>query len=88
VSGDVESAGGRSRSATVAPRYLFAQDEKRAEVSAVATPGAGDVTPFESEFEVAIEGQRDGVLFQLVDCKVEFFNGCLGWTLNCFLRAG
>ena len=57
MSGDVESAGGRSRSATVAPRYLFAQDEKRAEVSAVATPGAEDVVPFESEFEVAIEGQ-------------------------------
>jgi hypothetical protein len=58
VSGDVDSAGGRSRSATVAPRYLFCQDERRAEVSAVATPGARDVVPFESGFEVAIEGQR------------------------------
>jgi hypothetical protein len=36
---------------------LFAQDERRVEVSAVATPGAGDVVPFESEVEVAIEGQ-------------------------------
>jgi hypothetical protein len=58
VSGDVESAGGRSRSATVAPRYLFCQDKRRAEVSAVAAPGARDAVPFESEFEVAIEGQR------------------------------
>ena len=87
MSGDVESAGGRSRSATVAPRYLFAQDARRAEVSAVVTPGAGDVVPFGSEFEVAIEGQRTVCCFQLVDFKVEFFNA-VRWTLDCFLRAG
>jgi hypothetical protein len=76
VSGDVESAGGRSRSATVAPRYLFAQGERRAEVSAVVTPGAGDVVPFGSEFEVAIEEQRTVCSSNLLDCKVEFLNGC------------
>lgn len=31
VSGDVERAGGRSRSATVAPRYLFAQANRTEE---------------------------------------------------------
>lgn len=76
MSGDVESAGGRSRSATVAPRYLFAQDERRAEVSAVATPGAGDVVPFGSEVEVAIERQRTVCCSNLWIFKVEFFNGC------------
>jgi hypothetical protein len=54
VSGDVESAGGRSRSATVAPRYLFAHDERRTEVSTVATPEAEDLVPFGGEFEDAI----------------------------------
>jgi len=78
MSGDVESAGGRSRSATVAPRYLFAQDERRAEVSAVATPGAGDVVPFGSEFEVAIEGQRMVCSCNLLDGKVEFLKWLSG----------
>ena len=72
----MESAGGRSRSATVAPRYLFAQEERRAEVSAVARPGAGDVVPFGSEFEVAIERQRTVCSSNLLGCKVEFLNGC------------
>ena len=64
MSGDVESAGGRSRSATVAPRYLFAHDERSTEVSAVVAPGAGAVVPFGSEFEDAIGGLRTVVLFQ------------------------
>lgn len=88
MSGDVESAGGRSRSATVAPRYLFAQDERRVEVSAVATPGAGDVMPFESEFEVAIEGQRTVRCSNLWTARLNSFNGYLGGGLNCFLQAG
>jgi hypothetical protein len=33
VVGDVESAGGRSKSSTVAPRYFCAQDVSRAEGS-------------------------------------------------------
>ena len=55
MSGDVESAGGRSRSATVAPRYLFAQDERRAETFAETPGGAGEEVPFGSEFDIAID---------------------------------
>ena len=86
MSGDVESAGGRSRSATVAPRYLFAHDERRADVFAVAAPGAGDLVPFGSEFEDAIEGQRTVCCSNLVDCKAELV--AVRWTLNCFCEAG
>ncbi len=36
----MERAGGRSRSATVAPRYLFAQEERRVERSDFVVLGA------------------------------------------------
>lgn len=82
MSGEVESAGGKSRSATVAPRYLFAQEDSRAEASAGAAHRAAGIVPLGSELAVAIEGQ-----------KRYLFGRCRWWgtdflSSHPYLRAG
>jgi hypothetical protein len=67
---------------------LFAHDERRAEVSAVATPGAGDLVPFGGEFEDAIEGQKDGVLFKTLWTARLNSLVAVRWTFELLLAGG